>query len=137
VDSKSRYNKYMIDISDEEFAQLMTESLDEMPHEHMQAVRNVAIVYADDPTPDQREQLALRHDQTLFGLYEGVPLAKRLGSETSIPDKITIFKHPIVESSSDRAELKAHIKHTIWHELAHYFGLDHPAIHALEQKPRS
>lgn len=127
----------MVDVSDQEFAALMEESLDEMPHEHMRAVRNVAIVYADEPTEDQREQLRLRHDQTLFGLYEGVPLAKRQGAESYVPDKITIFKHPIAAASYDRAELKAHIKHTIWHELAHYFGLDHPAIHQLEQKPWS
>lgn len=127
----------MIEISDDAFAALMSQSLDEMPEEHMKAVRNVAIVYADDPTPEQREQLALRHDQTLFGLYEGVPLAKRQGMEGYVPDKITIFKNPIVQASYDRAELKAHIKHTIWHELAHYFGLDHPAIHDLEQKPWS
>lgn len=127
----------MIDISDEEFAKLMAESLDEMPQQHMKAVRNVAIVYADDPTPEQREQLELRHDQTLFGLYEGVPLAKRQGMESVIPDKITIFKNPIVQASEYRSDLKAHIKHTIWHELAHYFGLDHPAIHELERKPWS
>lgn len=126
----------MTDISDEAFAALMAESLDEMPQDHMKAVRNVAIVYADEPTEDQREQLRLRHDQTLFGLYEGVPLAHRQGMEAHMPDKITIFKHPIVAASFDQADLKAQIKHTIWHELAHYFGLDHAAIHALEQKPQ-
>ncbi len=124
----------MIHISDDEFADLIAVALDEMPAEHMKAVQNVAVVYADDPTPEQREQLALRHDQTLFGLYEGVPLTARQGAIGSYgPDKITIFKGPITMSVYSVPELKAQIKHTVWHELAHYFGLNHDQIHRLER----
>jgi predicted Zn-dependent protease with MMP-like domain len=101
----------------------------------MDAVKNVAIVYADEPTPDQREQLKLRNDQSLFGLYEGVPLTKRGGMTHFGPDKITIFKQPMLLFAETPAQLRALVKHTLWHEIAHYFGLDHPAIHALEQKP--
>jgi len=122
----------MIDIDDEHFAQLISEALDELPPEHMRAVKNVAIVYADDPTPEQREELRLGHHQTLFGLYEGVPLARRQGVTSYGPDKITIFKHPICMSANSVIELKAQIKHTVWHELAHYFGLDHEQIRDLE-----
>ena len=123
----------MIEIADEQFAQLIAEAMDELPKTHMAAVKNVAIVYADDPTPEQREELRLRHDQTLFGLYEGVPLARRQGVTNYAPDKITIFKHPICMSANTPAELKEQIKHTLWHEIAHYFGLDHNRIHELEQ----
>lgn len=110
--------------------------MDELPEEHMKAVKNVAIVYADEPTPEQRTQLALRDDQSLFGLYEGVPLTQRRGMTHFGPDKITIFKQPIVQHSQNFAALRAQIKHTVWHEIAHYFGLDHDQIHALENKPR-
>lgn len=123
----------MLDISDEQFAQLIAESMDELPEEHMRAVQNVAITYADEPTEDQRIQLELRHDQSLFGLYEGIPLARRQGMTSYPPDKITIFKHPILHFVSTPAELKAQVKHTLWHEIAHYFGLDHPAIHSIER----
>lgn len=123
----------MLDVSDEEFAALIAESMDELPAEHMAAVRNVAIVYADEPTPEQREQLRLRNGESLFGLYEGVPLPQRQGTTPYLPDKITIFKRPILEHVQTIAELKAQIKHTVWHELAHYFGLDHPAIYDLER----
>jgi predicted Zn-dependent protease with MMP-like domain len=122
----------MIEVSDEQFEQLMSEAMDALPREHMQAVRNVAIVYADDPTPEQREQLRLRHDQTLFGLYEGVPLARRQGVTGYGPDKITIFKNPLCYQAQTLPELKEEIKHTLWHEIAHYFGLNHKRIQELE-----
>jgi predicted Zn-dependent protease with MMP-like domain len=123
----------MITISDDEFAALIAQALEELPRDHMQAVRNVAIVYADEPTPQQREELRLGDHQTLFGLYEGVPLARRQGVTSYGPDKITIFKGPICMSVNTPTELKEQIKHTVWHELAHYFGLDHKRIHELEQ----
>jgi predicted Zn-dependent protease with MMP-like domain len=126
----------IFDISDEQFADLIAESMDELPAEHMAAVRNVAIVYADEPTPAQRMQLELRDHETLFGLYEGVPLARRQGQTNLPPDKITIFKLPMLAHATTMRQLKAQVKHTLWHEIAHYFGLDHPAIYDLENKPR-
>jgi predicted Zn-dependent protease with MMP-like domain len=124
----------MLEISDEQFAELIADSMDELPKEHMQAVKNVAIVYADEPTPRQREELKLLCHQTLFGLYEGIPLAKRQGMTSYGPDKITIFKNPMLARYDTIEELKAQVKHTLWHEIAHYFGLDHDQIHKLEQK---
>jgi len=128
----------MLDISDEQFSALIAEVMDELPREHMDAVKNVAIVYADEPTPEQRVQLELRNDQSLFGLYEGVPLPRRGGMTHFPPDKITIFKLPMLAFVQTYAELRAQVKHTVWHEIAHYFGLDHPQIEALEdgQTPR-
>jgi predicted Zn-dependent protease with MMP-like domain len=124
----------MITVSDETFSELIGQSFAELPREHMAAVKNVAIVYADEPTPAQRQQLQLRNDQTLFGLYEGVPLARRQGMTSFAPDKITLFKLPLCSAADTILQLKAQIKHTLWHEIAHYFGLDHPAISKLERK---
>src|SRR5688572_21460154 len=108
-----------------------------MPHKYLANMDNVAIVYADEPTPEQRVKLKLRCDQSLYGLYEGIPLTKRgSGYNLVLPDKITIFKNPLVESSQDMAELRANVKHTLWHEIAHHFGLGHDRIHQLEQKAK-
>lgn len=115
---------------------MIAEVMDELPREHMEAVKNVAIVYADEPTEEQREELKLRGDQTLLGLYEGVPLARRQGQTNFAPDKITIFKKPALERAHTMAELRASVKHTVWHEIAHYFGLDHGRIYELERKHR-
>lgn len=125
----------MIDISDEDFDKTISEAMDELPEEYIKRLNNVAIVYADEPTPEQREKLKLRCDQTLFGLYEGVPLTKRgAGYNLVLPDKIIIFKNPILGRSVDEADFKRQVKHTLWHEIAHYYGLDHDRIHELENK---
>jgi len=126
----------VLEVSDDQFAQLIAESIDELvdqlPEQHGQAIQNVAIVYADEPTPEQRVQLELRNDENLFGLYEGVPLPKRQGMTGFSPDKITIFKLPMLHFVQEMPQLKVQVKHTLWHELGHYFGLDHPAIHHIE-----
>ncbi len=123
----------MIEISDDQFAELIDAAFESLPKAHRTAVKNVAIVYADDPTPQQREELKLQCNQSLFGLYEGVALTRRGGHTNFPPDKITIFKNPILQSVSTMAELKEQVKHTVWHEVAHYFGLDHEQIHKLER----
>ncbi|HEY1063878.1 MAG TPA: metallopeptidase family protein [Candidatus Saccharimonadales bacterium] len=123
----------MLDISDDRFQQLIDIAFDKLPKDHRNNVKNVAILYQDEPTPEQRVQLELRHDQTLLGLYEGVPLSQRQGVERIFPDKITLFKGPLTYGATTERELQAEIYHTLWHEIAHYYGLDHDQIHDLEQ----
>ncbi len=122
----------MIEVSDEHFHELIDRAFDSLPVTHRDNVQNVAIVTADYPSPVQREELKLRCDQTLLGLYEGIPLPKRQGRETLMPDVITLFKFPLLEQSTDEAALYENIRHTLWHEVAHYYGLDHAKIHELE-----
>lgn len=123
----------MLDISDEAFQELIDAALGELPQEHVRNVRNVAILYEEEPTPQQRQKLLLRNDQTLLGLYEGVPLTERQGGTRIFPDKITLFKKPLLMRSSDIVHLKEDIKHTLWHEIAHYYGLNHNQIRGLER----
>jgi len=122
----------MIVVSDEQFQQLIDQALTELPGEHVKNIQNVAILYEERPTPEQREQLKLRQDQTLLGLYEGMPLSQRQGMTRVLPDKITLFKEPLSYQANTPEELKEEIKHTLWHEIAHYYGLDHDRIHELE-----
>ncbi len=122
----------MIEVSDEQFQDLIDTALQELPGEHAAAIKNIAILYEEFPTPEQRHKLELRNDQTLLGLYEGVPLPQRQGTTHIFPDKITIFKGPMQSRASTQAELKEDIKHTLWHEIAHYYGLDHDKINKLE-----
>ncbi len=120
-------------LSDEDFQALINKALATLPKTHIDNLKNVAILFEDEPTPQQREELKLRCDQTLFGLYQGVPLARRQGAQPTLPDRITIFKNPILAFSHNESELKEQIRHTLWHEIAHYYGLDHAKIHELER----
>ncbi|SRR6266550_570756 len=120
-------------LSDQEFEAIVAEAIDSLPEKYTSALNNVAIVYEDQPTPEQRRIMKLRSNQTLYGLYQGIPQTQRgSGYNLVLPDKITIFKHPLLASSRDLADLKAKVKHTLWHEIAHHFGLDHDRIHKLE-----
>jgi predicted Zn-dependent protease with MMP-like domain len=126
----------MFTVSDDEFADLIDQAFGHLPKAHRKAIKNVAIVYADEPTPEQREQLRLACNQTLYGLYEGTPLSRRQGMNNQYPpDKITIFKHPMEQDVDNLEDLRRQVHHTLWHEVAHYFGLDHGAIHQLETPP--
>jgi predicted Zn-dependent protease with MMP-like domain len=124
----------MVDVNDKQFDELISRAFDRLPETHVAALKNVAIVYQDEPTDRQRQELKLLCNQTLFGLYEGVPLTRRNGSTNSYPpDKITIFKNPMLHYVNTLPELEEQIRHTLWHEVAHYFGLDHDQIHKLER----
>ncbi len=119
--------------TDEEFDQLVSRALDSLPGQYTsKLLANVAIVYADEPTEEQRQELNLRGDQTLLGLYQGVPLPQRGGATKIVPDKITLFKLPLTANSQTNKDLQENVRHTLWHEMAHYFGLDHRRIHELE-----
>lgn len=122
-----------MEVSDAQFKELIDKAFDSLPEPHRSGVQNVAIVIADEPSEEQRTKLALRCDQTLLGLYEGVPLPQRQGRETLLPDVITLFKLPLLAHANTLEELYTEIHHTLWHEVAHYYGLDHGQIHALEQ----
>ena len=124
----------MVHVSDKEFEKIVGDGIDAIPKLYQKYLQNVAFIVEDEATPDQLEKLNLFRGEVLFGLYEGVPLTGRQGTTKLLPDKITIFKNPALRFSNSVDELKEHVRHTIWHEVAHYYGLDHDRIHALEQK---
>jgi predicted Zn-dependent protease with MMP-like domain len=128
----------MKDISDEQFDEVISRAISELPQKYIKGLDNVAIVQADEPDEQQRRELKLRCNHELLGLYQGIPLTKR-GSNYNlvIPDKITLFKGALLAHSKDLADFRRHVKHTLWHEIAHFYGLDHDRIHGLENKPKN
>lgn len=122
----------MIKLSDEQFGELMEAAIAAIPDLYKKHLDNVAFLVEDQPTPQQRQQLNLACNQTLFGLYEGTPLPARNGGTKLLPDKITIFKNPILGFSQNLEQAREQVRHTVWHEVAHYYGLDHKRIHELD-----
>ena len=125
----------MISISDERFSTFVSESIDSLPEKFGREIKNVAFVVEDEPNLDQRAKLQLTKHQSLFGLYEGIPLTHRGTNYTFVlPDKITIFKQVIAQHSQSEEQVAALVKRTVWHEVAHHFGLDHGRIEELERR---
>ena len=122
-------------MSDEQFQQIIADAMDTLPERFLAHVKNVAILWEYEPTPEQRERLHLHGGQSLYGLYEGVPLTGRGDNYNLVlPDRITIFKNPTLQHSSSVDDVKRQVKHTLWHEIAHHYGLDHDRIHAIEDE---
>lgn len=113
-------------VSDQEFDQLISRAMDELPQEYIKGLDNVAILYADDPNDYQKEQAKLDNRHILLGLYEGIPLTQRgAGYSFVLPDKITLFKNPLLAISENMEDFFQQIKRALWHEIAHYYGLSH------------
>lgn len=122
-------------VDDSVFEQLISRAIDEMPKKYIEYLDNVAITYADEPTEHQRAKAKLREHSLLLGLYEGIPLTQRgAGYNLVLPDKITLFKNALMAVSHDEASFYSQIKHTLWHEIAHFYGLDHDKIHEIESR---
>lgn len=123
-------------LDEKDFKTYLAEAIDSIPKPYSDRLQNVAFILEDEPTAEQRRKLRLNPHQTLFGLYEGVPLPGRQGVTKLLPDKITIFRNPLLVASRDEQQLRDNIGHTVWHEVAHYFGLDHERIDKLDAQRR-
>lgn len=125
----------MLTISDEEFDALVTRAMDELPQQYIKGLDNVAILYADEPDEYQREKARLDNRHMLLGLYEGIPLIQRGAGYTFVlPDKITLFKIPLLSIVATPEQLFEEVKRTLWHEIAHYYGLSHDDMHKLQNR---
>lgn len=124
----------MHELSDEQFEALITRAMDELPQEYITNMENVAITMADDPTPEQVDKMKLRDGVILLGLFEGI--AKTQQGSGLFPSRITLFKHSILQIVRSESELFEQIKRTLWHEIAHYYGLDHDRIDELQARKK-
>lgn len=109
-------------MSPREFDRLVEEALKTIPARFRRRLHNVAFVVEKEPPRPG-----------LLGLYEGRPLTKRSVSDSfTLPDKITIYQGPHERMARNRAELARLVRQTVWHEVAHYFGLSESEIRRAE-----
>jgi predicted Zn-dependent protease with MMP-like domain len=113
-----------------DFYELVERALEGLPPELSALLENVAIVV--DEWPDYSTPLVADDpEDTLYGLYEGVPLTERgWGYSGVLPDKITIFRGPL-ERDFEPDELEEQVRITVVHEVAHYFGFDEDRLEEL------
>lgn len=116
-------------MSEDEFESAVGDALDRIPAELARTMDNVAVFIEDDYTPQPDED----PDTVLLGLYEGVPLTER-GSwwdAGSLPDRITIYRRPILDICDSREDVVEEVTVTVVHEIAHHFGISDERLHEL------
>ena len=115
------------------FHRLVEEALDTLPGEIRVQMHNVTVIVEDEPSPAQIHDAGLDASQdTLFGFYEGSPLPSR-GHDfaMALPDRITLFYRPLIETFRCPSEIREEIRRTVVHEVAHFLGLDDDEVERL------
>jgi predicted Zn-dependent protease with MMP-like domain len=116
-------------MSETDFEAAVSDALDQIPPELAKTMSNVAIFIEDDYTPQPGED----PDTVLLGLYEGVPLTERDSwwDAGSLPDRITIYRQPILDICESREDVIEEVTVTVVHEIAHHFGISDDRLHQL------
>ena len=117
-----------------EFERLVADALASIPRSFRAAMRNIAIVVEDEPSPDLLEEMEIEPPDTLLGLYQGTPLTeRRWGDGDQLPDRILIFQGPHERAAEDEEDLAVAIAETLIHEVGHYFGMSEEEIEDVEE----
>lgn len=132
-------------MTSEEFEQLVAEEFDRaIPERFLPHIKNVAFLVEDEPSPEVRAQEGLGVGDTLLGYYRGIPTPQRgdlYGMGATLPDTITLYRIPIGEEAThlvkahglpEEAALRKVVRETIWHEVAHHFGMDEHEVRTRE-----
>ncbi len=113
----------VLEMTREEFEELVAEALDRIPPELTRLMDNVAVFVEDEPPAG---------DPDLLGLYEGTPLTDRGEWYAGVlPDRITVYRNPTLRMCETREDVVAETEVTVVHEIAHHFGIDDERLHAL------
>ena len=113
----------MLEVPRAQFEDLVSEALDTIPDELAALMSNCVVLVEDDVPPGT---------PSLLGLYEGTPLTERdYGYSGVLPDRITIYRLPILAMCRDLADVVAEVRITVVHEVAHHFGIDEERLHDL------
>ncbi|MFC7501211.1 metallopeptidase family protein [Nocardioides sp. GCM10030258] len=113
-----------VEMSPEDFDALVDAALDEIPEQLARLVHNVVVLVEDEPPEGEPDDL--------LGLYDGVALTERDGSMgAQLPDRIFLFRGPLLDMCDDAEDLAEEIRITVVHEVAHHFGINDDRLHEL------
>lgn len=113
------------------FELLVDRALAGIPSPFREHLAEVALVVEDEPSPRQLADNGLGPDETLYGLYEGVPRTEWGADWAMVPNRISLFRLPLEEDFPDPADLEDEVRRTVVHELAHHLGIDDDRLEEL------
>lgn len=127
-----------MDIRLDAFEKLVTEGYEKLPQWVRDKIKNVALLVEEEPSYEDRLSAGLVYNETLLGLYKGIPLAVRgesYGVGMTLPDTVTLYMLPILEvAEEEHKSVQEVIAETIWHEFAHHFGMDESHVCERERE---
>ncbi len=116
-------------LSPAEFDALVEEAISTLPAEFLALVDNVAIMVEEEPSAEDLASVDSEEGDELFGLYQGQSLPERGAFYSNVlPDRIVLYRGPLLRHCQNRRQLKEEIQATVIHELGHYFGLDEDVL---------
>jgi predicted Zn-dependent protease with MMP-like domain len=122
----------------DDFMRMVDVAFKALPEKFRALIHNVHIRVLRDVSASDRSELQLAPDETLLGLYTGIPLSERefdSTDNTRLPDTVTLYMDPLItEANGDPSVLQRVITDTLWHELGHYFGMDEDQVQTKERE---
>lgn len=119
----------------ERFRKLVAEAVDTIPARFRQHLQNIAIVVEDEPPPEILAEMEIEPPDTLFGLYQGIPLPERRWDHgNTLPDKISLYQFPIEDVCETEEDIVTEIGETLIHEVGHFFGLTEDELQEIEDR---
>jgi predicted Zn-dependent protease with MMP-like domain len=118
-----------------EFEGLVEEALRYVPERFREKLENIEVVVEDEPPGGLLKDMGVGRGSTLLGLYHGVPLSKRgFFYGNVLPDRIVLYKGPILRSCASPEELPERVREVVIHEIGHYFGFTDPELDEIERE---
>lgn len=121
---------FSADLTDDDIEAMVVDALEALPAPFRDQLGSVAIVIEDEASPAQLESVGARG---LYGLYQGVPRTHWAADGAPVPSKITIFRGPLVRANRTPERLAAAVTDTVYHEIAHHFGISDARLHDLKR----
>ena len=118
-----------------EFDRLVERACAKIPRRFRRRLANIAFLVEAEPSVEHLRAGKVPSGSTLLGLYRGRPLTVRSVADGFVmPDQIVIFQGPHERLARSPAHLEKLVEDTVWHEVAHYFGMDEPRVRRAERR---
>ena len=120
-----------MELSPQDFEDAVAEAVRQIPESFRPYLENVEILIEEAPTARHLRELRVPRGGTLLGLYIGVPRIFRPHDYAGLPDRILLFRRPLLQAAGDPAGLRTEVIRTVLHEVAHHFGIGEARLREL------